>query len=280
MLLFGNKFVKCFKKALKAKNFEVQETELDDQYIVSNGCITLNVDTTEARIDFEQNKSSQKLTELISSVEHEYSVKYSLVTFHNAQQYLRLLLIPEDKVKPSYVSLDFIDGIKKVIALSYENDSIYPLENAIIKKWNTPADVLFAVADRNMCNILAQSEMHLSEVAGGIHVLEFPGSNDSIRAALMLCSTFRKTVSEKLGNKFLVVAPSSRSLMAVENVTNNIIEAFGPVVIGEYTKAKHPIFTDVLLFTQNDITVAGRFRADIQNQTNGDETNEKEKAHT
>lgn len=278
MLLFKDRFTRLLKNALKSKNFELGESISENEYLVINGTISFNINITEAKNDYERNKSTQKLDELIKKLERDYSVKYSLVTFHNAQQYLRLMLLPSEKVKENYVSLDFIDGVKKVIGFSYDSDTVTPIEDSFLDKWSVPRDVLFAVADRNMCNLLAKTEMRVSVISGGIHVLEFPGGNENIRAALMLCSSFRKSVSEKLGNKFLVVAPSERSLMAVENVTNNIIEAFGPVVVNEYLKADNPIFTDVLLFTQNDITVAGRFRADKPIEQIGDDVIEKEKA--
>ena len=74
-----------------------------------------------------------------------------------------------------------------------------------------------------------------------------------------MCNEFRTAVYEKLGAKFLVVAPSRENLLVLKNITNNILEGLGTVILSEYRKAKNPLTTDVLLFTPQEIQVAGRF---------------------
>ena len=127
------------------------------------------------------------------------------------------------------------------------------------KKWGVPKDVLFSVADNNMCEIFRRTELRVSEIAGKIKVVEFVSEYDGTTSSLMLCSEFRNAVSQRLGARFLLVAPSSESMLAVEDVTNDIVESLGPVVLEEYKKTKNKLSTNVYLFSQAGISVAGRF---------------------
>ncbi|MEG0614167.1 MAG: hypothetical protein RR540_00305 [Oscillospiraceae bacterium] len=260
VLLNIDKFYNVFKKTLKQKNFEIKRKISDNVYEISSGLMTFNIDVTDIRKEFLTTKSTAPLDELLTQLEIDFTIKYKLVSFHNAQNCLRLLLKRDENVKPNYVTADFMSGVKKIIAFSTDNESVIPLENTYLKKWGVPKDVLFAVADKNMGEILAQLNLYVSTIAGSIDVLEFPVENVKLRASLMLCSNFKKIVSQKLGGKFLVVAPSADSMLAIQDVTNNVIESFGPIVVDEFKKAADPISTEVLLFSPTGITVAGKFK--------------------
>ena len=166
----------------------------------------------------------------------------------------------EENIGGDYIAADFMNNIKKVVAFTTDNQNICPLSAAYLKAWGIPRDVLFAVADKNMCDILKRTELYVSTIAGKIKVIEFPVENVKLRSALMLCSNFKKSISDKLGARFLLVAPSAESMLAVEDVTNNIIESFGPVVLDEYRKSVNKLFTEVLLFSPSGMSIAGKFQ--------------------
>ena len=259
MFFVKDKFYKQFKNMLNKKNFQIVRKIDEDMYEVSSGTVSFNVDVRDARRDYEYGRNPKTMEILISRLELDFIAKYKLVSFHNAQQSLRTLLMRDEDVLEEYISMDFVEHVKKVMAFTTDDENIYPLDSEYIKKWGVPKDVLFNVSDKNMCDVLRAGNITVSTIAGKIKVIEFSSVSENLRASIMACSSFKKLVSEKLGARFLVVIPSSSSILAVEDVRNDIIETFGPIVVQEYKKAKNKLSTDVFLFDSNGISAAGRF---------------------
>lgn len=266
--LNNNRFYKIFRSTLKTKNFELGRKISDDLYEVFSENISFNIDVHDAKRDYELNKDITGLENLLLQLELDFTAKYKLVSFHNAQNCLRHLLVREELLSEDCISSDFMNDVKKIIAFTTDNQNIFPLSAVYIKKWGIPKDVLFAVADRNMCDILRKTELYVSTIAGKIKVIEFPVENAKLRSALLICSNFKKLVSEKLGARFLVIAPSQETMLAVEDVTNNIIESFGPVVLEEYKKSVNKLSTEVFLFSPSGISVAGKFQLPVPAEVN------------
>ena len=260
MFFQKDKFNKIFKNTLQKKGFDLKHKISDDIYEISSGDISFTIDVCEARRDYEYSNNVSTLENLLLQLELDFTAKYKLVSFQNAQSCLRLLLMREENIGGDYIAADFMNNIKKVVAFTTDNQNICPLSSAYLKAWGIPRDVLFAVADKNMCDILKRTELYVSTIAGKIKVIEFPVENVKLRSALMLCSNFKKSISDKLGARFLLVAPSAESMLAVEDVTNNIIESFGPVVLDEYKKSVNKLFTEVLLFSPSGMSIAGKFQ--------------------
>ena len=128
-----------------------------------------------------------------------------------------------------------------------------------------PREVACSDADRIICNILSNTEIEVETLNGGIKTLDFKTSCPVFCSSLMLCNEFRSAVYERLGAKFLVVAPSRESLLVLQNITNDILEGLGTVILDEYKKAENPLTTDVLLFTPKEIQTAGRFSLGREN---------------
>ena len=260
MFFKKDRFYIIFKNTLKKRNFEVGRKIADDVYEITSGNISFNIDVCDARRDYEYSNNISTLENLLLQLELDFTAKYKLVSFQNAQSCLRLLLMCEENIGEDCISTDFMNNVKKIVAFTTDNQNICPLSATYIKKWGIPRDVLFAVADRNMCEILRKIDLYVSTIAGKIKVIEFPIENAKLRSALMLSSNFKKLISDKLGARFLLIAPSSESMLAVEDVTNNIIESFGPVVLDEYRKSVNKLFTEVLLFSPTGMSVAGKFQ--------------------
>ncbi|MGN0690357.1 MAG: hypothetical protein ACI4KH_08070 [Oscillospiraceae bacterium] len=257
-----SKFYKELKARLKDNHFQLGREIEPDVYEVINGAMSFNFDVKAAKREYEQTKSTVLMDKLIKNLELDFAAKYKLAVFHNAQRFLRAMIMREEDVNESYIYNDFVDNLKQVIAFTTDDKKAYPLNAAYLKKWGVPKDVVFSVADKNMCDLFRKSELRVSTIAGEIKVVEFEGLYEELSASLMLCSDFKNAVSQKLGSRFLVVAPSAETLLAVEDVTNDVIEIFGPLVVEEYKKAKTKLSTNVYLFSQTGISVAGRFQCD------------------
>lgn len=258
-LLSKDKFEAGFKNALKRQNYHITEKESSTVYEISNGSAVFKIDVGEARRIYEETRSDEELDKLIKRLEMDFTTEGRMVSFTNGQEFLRLMLMREKDIDETMVSADFVEGLKKVVVYSPDNEVIHKLDEAILRRWGVPREVAFSVADRNMCKILSNTEISEEIISGGIKTLELKTSCPAFCSSLILCNEFRSAVYERLGAKFLVVAPSRESLLVLQNITNDILEGLGAVILDEYKKAQNPLTTDVLLFTPKDIQTAGRF---------------------
>lgn len=254
-----DKFEAGFKSALKRQNYHITEKESSTVYEISNGSAVFKIDVGKARQIYEETRSDEELDKLIKRLEMDFTTEGRMVSFTNGQEFLRLMLMREKDIDDTMVSADFVEGLKKVVVYSPDNEVIHNLDEATLKRWGVPREVAFSVADRNMCKILSGTEIGEEILSGGIKTLDFKPSCPAFCSSLILCNEFRSAVYERLGAKFLVVAPSRESLLVLQNITNDILEGLGTVILNEYKKAKNPLTTDVLLFTPKEIQTAGRF---------------------
>lgn len=260
-----DKFDTGLKNALKRQNFRITSKESDSVYEISNGSAVFKIDIGEARGIYEQTRSDEELDKLIRRLEADFTTTGRMVSFTNGQEFLRLMLMREQDVDSSMITEDFVDGLKKVVVYTPDDKLIHTLDETALKRWGVPREVAFSVADRNMCRILSRTEINEEILSGDVKTLEFKVPCPAFCSSLLLCNEFRQTVYERLGAKFLVVAPSRENLLALQNITNNILEGLGKVILNEYRNSENPLTTDVLLFTPKDIQVAGRFSEPAKN---------------
>ncbi len=258
-LFSRDKFETGFRNALKNRQFDIVSKNDDDSYEITNGTVVFTVDAGEARAAYEKNRSDEELERLINRLEHDCLTKGRMVSFTNGQEFLRLLIMREKDVSETMISADFVDGLKKVAVYTPDDEIIHFLDEDTLKRWGVPREVVFSVADRNMCRLLSKAEISEETLTGGIKALDFKIPSPAFCSSLIMCNEFRSAVYERLGAKFLVVAPSRENLLVLKNITNNILEGLGTVILSEYRKAKNPLTTDVLLFTPQEIQIAGRF---------------------
>lgn len=268
-ILCRDKFEAGFRSALKRQNFRIVSKESDSVYEISNGAATFKINVGEAKAVYEKTQSDEELDRLIKKLEQDFVIKGRMVSFTNGQEFLRLLIMREKDVDSTMISADFVDGLKKVVVYTPDEEIVHFLDEAALKRWGVPREVVFSVADRNMCKILSKAEISEETFCGSIKALEFKITSPVFVSSLIMCNEFRSVVYERLGAKFLVVAPSRESLLVLKNITNDILEGLGTVILSEYRKAKNPLTTDVLLFTPQNIQIAGRFsigRGDIREE--------------
>lgn len=254
-----DKFEAGFRNALKRQHFYITSRDSDSVFEISNGTAVFKVDVGEARAVYEKNGSDEELDKLIKRLELDFVTKGRMVSFTNGQEFLRLLIMREKDVDSMMISADFVDGLKKVVVYTPDDEIIHFLDEATLKRWGVPREVVFSVADRNMCRILSKAEIGEEIFCGNIKALELKLPCPEFCSSMIMCNEFRSLVYDRLGAKFLVVAPSRESLLVLKNITNDILEGLGTVILSEYRKAKNPLTTDVLLFTPQDIQIAGRF---------------------
>lgn len=254
-----DKFETEFRNILKNLHLHIISHEKKNGYELANGTASFRFDTTKARAAYEKNPTDEKLEKIARRLEKEVATKSRMISFTNGQEFLRLMLMRDKDVKRHMISVDFVEGLKKVVVYTPDDETIFYLDEATLKRWSVPKEVVFSVADRNMCRLLSKAEINEEELPGGLKALEIRIPAAVFSSALILCNDFHSAVKDKFGEKFLVVAPSRENLLVLKNITSDIIKGLGTVILSEYRKAKNPLTTDVLLFTGQDVKIAGRF---------------------
>lgn len=258
-LIPKDKFESAFRSALKKQNLSVASKESDNIFVITNGSASFRTNTEKARRLYEKNGSTREMHRLIKRIGLDLDMEKRMVSFTNGQEFLRLMLMREQDVTEDMISADFAEGLKKVVVYTPDDETIYNLDDETLKRWVVPREVAFSAADRNMCRILARAEIKEDMICGDITALELKISTPAFSSSVILCNDFRMAVHDKVGERFLVVAPSRESLLVLKTITNDILEGLGTVILNEYKKAKNPITTDVLMFTPEGVQTAGSF---------------------
>ncbi|MDE7280025.1 MAG: hypothetical protein K2N26_09915, partial [Oscillospiraceae bacterium] len=159
-LFCRDKFEAEFRNALKRRQFNIVSKQDEGSYEVSNGTVMFTVDVSEARAAYEKSRSDEELDMLINRLEHDCLTKGRMVSFTNGQEFLRLLIMREKDVTADMISADFVEGLKKVAVYTPDDEIIHFLDEDTLKKWGVPREVVFSVADRNMCRILSKAEIN------------------------------------------------------------------------------------------------------------------------
>lgn len=254
-----DKFESVLRSMLKKQNLSVASKESENVFVISNGSSSFRINVGKARRIYEKNGSVQELNRIIRRVERDFDLEKRMVSFTNGQEFLRLMLMREQDVTDDMVSADFTEGLKKVVVYTPDDETIYNLDDETLKRWVVPREVAFSAADRNMCRILARAEINEEILCGNITALEIKISSAAFSSSVILCNDFRMAVHDKVGEKFLVVAPSRENLLVLKTINSDILEGLGTVILSEYRKAKNPLTTDVLLFTPEGVQTAGHF---------------------
>lgn len=254
-----DKFDSELKNALKPHNLSISGKKSDSLYIFTDGTVSCTADITRIKKDFLKTSSADCIEQLVSHIKNEISMERRMVSFTNAQDFLRFIAVRKENVSKNMISAEFIGDICKVIVCTADDVTLHFLDESFLKKWAVPKEVLFSAADRNMGRCLAKAAMNPTCICDGVRAAEPELPCKRLTAALMMCNDFRRAVSKHVGEKFFAVAPSDDSLIVLENLTGELIKSTGKAVMSKYRSAEHPLTSDLLLFTKDDVKVAGSF---------------------
>ena len=254
-----DKFDSELKNALRGHNLSVKDKKSDSLYVFTDGTASCTADVSRLRREFLKTGNSEKTEQFVLHIKNEIAMERRMVSFTNAQEFLRFVAVKKDKVTAKMISADFAGDICKVIVCSSDDTTLHYLDESFLKKWAVPKEVMFSAADRNMGRILARIEMNPTFICEGVRAIEPEPECKSLTASLMMCNDFRKAVSRHIGDRFFLIAPSADSLIAFENITPELIKSMGKAVMSKYRSADHPLTTDLLMFTADDVKTAGSF---------------------
>lgn len=260
MFVGTDKFTKALREALHEKRYRIVRKITEDSCEITNGKHSFILNTTTARKDFRRTGDPDIIADLIKQCECDFITKSRMVSFTNGQVFLRLILMKEENLTFDYIVGDFAGNLKKVIGFTVDDSEVIPLDKSYLFRWDVPKEVLFSVADRNMCKLMERAYIEQSVIGDSIKVAEIKFPCDELRAAMMLCSDFRHRIGDLLGDKFLLVAPSYDGIIAMEYIDMGLLEKLGRMIIKEYMTSPKPLMTEVLEFGPEKTLLIGKFR--------------------
>lgn len=253
-----DKFEAEFKNAMRRRNMTVTSRN-GDICVIKGDPSEFTLDISGLRKEYERCPTEEVLGVLMRKIERECDMEARMCSFTNGQEFLRLTVMRKEEVAADMISSDFIGDLCRVIVYTSDDIVLHSLSDSVLKKWGMPQEVAFSVADRNMCRLLAKTEIKKTRLAEGVNAMEFELPCGHLGVSFILCNDFRRTVYQYMGAKFLVAIPSRDSILILENITNNILEKLGNEIVREYKRSEYPLTTDILLFTADDIRIAGHF---------------------
>ncbi len=255
------KFNRLFRNQLKKSRLLVEKRASRDYYIVTDGKDSLGFDVSAEKYDFVRSKSPEAADRLIERIKRDFYIHERMVSFTNGQEFLRYTVMRSEEIGRGMIADSFIGNLRKVVCYTGDNVHSRILDEGYMKKWDVPKEVLFSVADRNMCRLLTKTEFSESMInsGSGIRCLDFKAEGNDFIVALMMCSGFREYISQRLTPRFLAAVPSKDTLLVLSEITNDVLERLGTAIVSEYRFASRPLTTDILHFSSSGVEIAGHF---------------------
>ncbi|MCM1577688.1 MAG: hypothetical protein NC078_02660 [Ruminococcus sp.] len=256
-----DRFNRLFAGALKKNKYTAQKRS-KDYYTVSDGAESLGFDISEEKFNYAKSRDPEWVQRLLERVTREFYILSRLVSFTNGQEFIRYTIMRGEEVGRDMIAEDFMGGLKKVVCYTGDDVKARHIGEEYIKKWDVPKEVLFSVADRNMCRLLrktAFTESVMSDGSRSVRCLDFKAEGNDFTVALMMCADFRSYISARLSPKFLVAVPSKDTIIVMSEVTNDVVERLGTAIVSEFRFASRPLTTDIFLYSSAGVEVAGHF---------------------
>ena len=255
-MLYSDRLTKELKAALKRLGMKIVSRN-GEVFEITDNPVTFKADMSGYR-DLE-NVSADEIERIVVRLQKEAEAETRMVSFTNGQEFLRYILLPEEEVTEHMVSADFAAGLKKVVVCTVDDMHIKLFDEKYLQRWAVPKEVAISAADKNMCRLMDNCEFIVIELRPGLKAVEVDAEYPVFTAAFIACNNFRPRMSKLLGEKYIVLAPSSSSVIALENLTKDVADKIGREVVSAYNYAERPLTTAALVFDQTGITVAGKF---------------------
>lgn len=255
-MLYADRLTKELKNVLKRLGMKIVSRN-GDVFEITDNHVTFKADMSGYR-DFED-ISADEIERIVVRLQKEAEAESRMVSFTNGQAFLRYILLPEEEVNEHMVSADFAAGLKKVVVCTVDDMHIKLFDEKYLQRWAVPKEVAVSAADKNMCRLMDSCEFIETGLRSDLKAVEVEPKYPVFTAAFMACNNFRSKMSKLLGERYIVLAPSSSSVIALQNLTRDIADEIGRAVVKEYNTAERPLTTAALVFDRSGITEAGKF---------------------
>ncbi len=250
------RFNKLLRTSLKKNRLVIDKQLSEDYYNISNGSGVLGFDTSILKYSYGKAKSQKVIDEFIEKVLLDFEILERMVSFTNGQEFLRFTIMQAIDIKEGMIYDNFIGDMKRVVCYTSNGKNARPIYEDCLVKWDVPREVVFSVADRNMCRMLKKASANKESFTlnyNHINSVEFNDENSEIISAFMVCSDFLDYATPILSSNFLAVSPSKDTLILLSDIDKRLhkesLVQLKDVVTKEYSWATYPLTTEILRYT-------------------------------
>ena len=261
LLITNDKLSKKFNRLVRAElrrhGLEIT-SQRDDFCYITDGEGELSFSMADEKIAYSCSRSEDDVRAFADRVKADFEMDKRMVSFTNGQNFLRITAMHQGEIGQGMIAADFVGGMKKVLCMTSDDRHARLVYEDILTEWDVPPEMLLSVADRNMSRLMTSQRLSCGTLDRGLRYAQLGGTDD-FNAALMMCNGFYGYISPVVGTRFLLIAPSKDTVIAMTEPPFNVGAKFRDMVTEHNRWSSDPLTTNVYLYTSQGVEVVTHF---------------------
>ncbi len=245
-----------FKSQIEKHGMRIDSVDETELIYISQGEITLKVSLDNVRKNYERDKDTSHISDLVQTL-----VSYSIELpskWTDVKNDIYISLFPNDYQFNDFLHSKITDEFSKVYVHSGQ-DKLTWVTADDLKKWNITATDLDKQANSNADKLLSVTPISFDTIENrklGLIEVE----HTSLKAALLFAPTMKEKVKKDFGFPFYAVIPvRDFCYIFSEKDFDFFSTKIGQVVVDEYKNSGYPITTEILKFTDKGVEAVGQY---------------------
>lgn len=245
-----------FKSQIEKHGMRIDSVDETELIYISQGETTLKVSLDNVRKNYERDKDTSHISDLVQTL-----VSYSIdlpSKWTDVKNDIYISLFPNDYEFNDFLHDKITDEFSKVYVHSGQ-DKLTWITADDLKKWNITVADLDKQANTNADKLLSVTPISFDTIENrklGLIEVE----HTSLKAALLFAPTMKEKVKKDFGFPFYEVIPvRDFCYIFSEKDFDFFSNRIGQVVVDEYKKSGYPITTEILKFTDKGVEAVGQY---------------------
>ncbi len=246
-----------FKHALSGHGLSIDDIDEDGLVYITKEDINLKVSLDNVRRDYERDQDEKIITNFAQSIA-DFTMEGMPDSWEGVKDNIVVNLFPAGFNFESMIHLPITDTFDKVYT-HFDGERHSYISYKDLEEWDVPIEELDNQAEENMDELSEGATLAFEDIEG--HALgHIQTAYESLKSAFLLSSAMRSKIGEVLGVPFYAVIPV-RDLCYVFGQADLefFSTALGQLVVDEYKSSGYPITTELLTFTEEEVTVIGEY---------------------
>lgn len=234
------------------------ELKDDGRYEVSlnGGTYVINLENIERKAGDEAENEAQLRSFLDSALE----ALAPLPPWEEAKHGIRFCAEPSDYEFGDTLNVQISDSLCRVLEwIDRDETRITWLSPSHLAQWQQPLEIVEAVAEQNMKELLREGQLHVEHIEP--HKLGMFKTDSVFKASLIFAPNLKEEVGDKLGWPLLAVVPCRDFIYLLSRDDAALLGSIGPIVVREFSEQGYPVSTEVFQIDDSGISAIGNFHA-------------------
>lgn len=245
-----------FKSQIEKYGMRIDSFDETELIYISQGETTLKVSLDNVRKNYERDKDTSHISDLVQTLISNSLELPSKWTDVQNDIYISLF--------PNYY--EFADSLHSKVTDEFSKVYIHSGQGKLtwitpddLKKWNITEADLDKQANQNADKLLAVTPISFDTIENRkVGLIEV--EHTSLKPALLFAPSMKEKVKKDFGFPFYAVIPVRDFCYIFSEKDFNFFSArIGQIVIDEYKKSGYPITTEILKFTDKEVKAVGKY---------------------